>query len=305
MDRRGSLFLPTDFKRAGGFEPGSIFYLRAIGDTLVLIPIEKFIEKNVLSGTDHQKDAILVAGLNDDFGVKAKITTFPIIDMKSKAPDLPPLSLEELLEVKEEPSAVATVNKKGFIPIPESIKTLLGISVEDGIHMQVFADEDRKPVLVMKPVFDKNTLAQELQKRQQHETNRANYINQQENLIAHQKQQLALLRGQVEKEKERLAELENAIRVKERPFMPTYVMRLPEEADGIALTTSEKPELKLGHYWIDTRWGKAQIPIGSTLPDDFLPGAELKQPEEEPPLKKGHKWTNSPFGRIQVPDIDG
>lgn len=153
LDRRGSIFLPMDYKRISGVQPGSIFLMRQLGDILILAPSDFFMAKQAMYGTDQQKDGVVAIGLNEAWNNPQHAVAPPLF------PQAEPVGLTAPYPPVGEGTAVeplrhlVEVNGKGFVPIPDSLKQAMGGLARGGkVLLEVRIGADSRPLITLDPL---------------------------------------------------------------------------------------------------------------------------------------------------------
>lgn len=161
MDRRGSLFIPTQIKQGSGYQPGTIFFLRALGDALVLLPMEEMLARGVANGSDHQKDGALAVYLNEAWNGTPHAVAPPLFERQAAAPARPEDQSTEADGFRH----MVEMNKKGFIPIPDTVKTALGTRIGDKFLVEVRWNAEKRPVIMIEPMIHQGALDAYLEKK--------------------------------------------------------------------------------------------------------------------------------------------
>jgi bifunctional DNA-binding transcriptional regulator/antitoxin component of YhaV-PrlF toxin-antitoxin module len=317
------VLIPGGVRKEVDIDVGSVLFMRTLGNAVVFLPLDFLRDKQILDSTDNQKDNMLALIANAAWRGRG-VTAFdpPLVPITTPPVDpLENIPVDESATLQAVPAHITQVNKKGFIPIPQEIKDLLRLKMGDDVAVEVRKDERNEPLIVLRPVVDKKSLQTFLdRKRQSYE--------QQENqnaAMAQYKRNITLLREELKQVEDEL--IKNRQALKEAGVVDTRqryirggVEALPPIDDERKmligpLTTTEPQTLMLFHHWVETRWGKVQVPAAHPpLPAAYLPekGQKnitqkepfVKEDIKEMPLAAGHKWVSSPFGRIQVPIAD-
>lgn len=328
VDRRGSLFIPMDIKRLSGVEAGKILCMRLVGDVMLLVPFERFVQANLQPGTgkmDPQCDAVAAVALNESWNNPKLAVSPPVIALETASPVSGTKTVRHLRQSVE-------VNRKGFIPTPIEIKEALGLEIGDKVMIEVQVKDDNRPVIVIEPMNGaSHSLAEHLEeKRQQYEQAEAleakvRALQQAKKELFQEIHELTARRDVITRritdglhdlQKQRAAAgppANNfatllAAPAKPRtgnPFnvvaQPEPTVPEPEEHQIQALQTMGLP-MNMNPGLGATVVGSPMVVDGQSVPTKVI---EPDQPPTDKPLQPGHKWTkDSFFGWIQVPDME-
>lgn len=286
MDRRGSLFIPMEVKRLAGYQTGTIFYIRVLGDIVVMVPMSRFAEKNLLAATDFQKDAGMAVALNEALEGKQTVST-PLFDTTPSPATAAPLGATRLVENIR---LMVEVNKKGFIPTPEEIKEALNLHIGDKVLIELRVNQENRPVIVIEPLVSGVVSMHEYleQKKQQHL--KEIYLEQKVAALQRQKTELT---AEVEALTERRDALAREIAAQRNPQQPKGPVALEN------LTVRKKMTQEEIHAALSPKPPEEKTVASS----------QSTQSSSEPPkditLEPGHIWKfQEPFGWIQVPKME-
>ena len=298
VDRRSCICISSEVKKQTGIDSQTVLFMRVLGEVLVFVPFPLLAKREVTNGDDGQKDAALALILNEAWKGTPLMVDPPLFgsDTNQNKTSAPHEHAEVVSAIQRH---MSHVNKKGFIQIPDEIKTALGLSVGDNVIVDVRVTEEDEPIIVLKPIIDKKKFDLFLQQKQNE--------NGQLVIQTQQKKQMEL----------RLKQLQDEIEVAEQHLLKvktTTTQQPPKGTPQHPLSFEQQVDKQQHDRFVGSvveKHGGEQERIKNVpvhLINQFEKQQEVAEPErdvrKEIPLAPGHQWTSSPFGLVQVPIMD-